>query len=171
MTTTPWGKSHQVQHIVQGINFYSTPSHGGYHVSPTMLRKMPLVLLNADGWYEEDCEWAKVVLAFPKFFPDKVWAEAKSTLRAWFPDIYEALFQEVISPGNSLVKDDRSFLEKHKDDFIAIAAWLFEGGQVKVLAARGGDRSREMKYFLVSEEEYKPGNFLIIPSRHVEVKG
>lgn len=81
---TPWGKADLKTTIADGIDFYSTPSHGGFKVSKAMLVKMSVQYRNADGWYEEDCESAKVVLAFPNFFTsDQVDAAAKS-FTYWF---------------------------------------------------------------------------------------
>lgn len=67
---TPWGKSQTKKVIAPGITFYSTASHGGYKVNKAQRDKMPAHLINSDGWYEEDCEWCKVALAFPEYFPN-----------------------------------------------------------------------------------------------------
>lgn len=107
---TPWGKAdHQKRYgsAPNYVMFYSTPSHGGFLVSFDMGEKMPPGLravptwagTNAYGkWYEEDCDWAIVALAFPALFEPKqilaavetantVWAdkgeEAMPVVRAW----------------------------------------------------------------------------------------
>ncbi len=64
-THTPWGKADYANQYTRGIIFYGTPSHGGFKVSNGMNAKMPDVLRNEDGWYEEDCEWAKVAFFLP----------------------------------------------------------------------------------------------------------
>ena len=70
---TPWGVSDYADIVAPGIVFYSTPSHGGYKVDKTLLATIPKKYVNASGWYEEDCEALKVVLAFPQYFTaDKV---------------------------------------------------------------------------------------------------
>jgi hypothetical protein len=84
-TWTPWGKADLVEKITRGINFYNTPGHGGFKVSKGLLSKMPKQYVNPDGWYEEDCEWCKVVLAFPEYFEHKV-EGAQKTWDVWFKD-------------------------------------------------------------------------------------
>ena len=81
---TPWGHADYIKHIAPGIIFVSTPSHGGYKVERDVLRTMPKKYRVGGGWYEEDCEAVKVVLAFPKYFsPDHVEA-AKESYAYWF---------------------------------------------------------------------------------------
>ena len=51
-------------------------SHGGYYVSPARVASMPEPLREfkpwaGDNWYEEDCDWCIVALAFPQFFPQQ----------------------------------------------------------------------------------------------------
>jgi len=70
---TPWGASQEQKQIAKGITRYSTASHGGYHVSADRLAQMPDCIRAikpwaGTGWYEEDCDWALVVLAFPELF-------------------------------------------------------------------------------------------------------
>jgi hypothetical protein len=81
---TPWGKVQIKTKITRGINFYSTAGHGGFKVSKTWLSKMPKHLVNEDGWYEKDCEWCKVVLAFPELFGDEIKKHAQDTFDYWF---------------------------------------------------------------------------------------
>ncbi len=74
---TPWGLADDKTIVTDGIVFYSTPSHGGYKVSKAILAVMPKHLVNDDGWYEEDCEWSKVCIAFPHLFPPEALEHAK----------------------------------------------------------------------------------------------
>ncbi len=73
-TQTPWGKSQSKRKIASGIIFYSTASHGGFHLSPKRLKQMPFYLRNfrgfcgKEGWYEEDCDYNIVICAFPQYF-------------------------------------------------------------------------------------------------------
>ena len=69
---TPWGVPDSVRCIAAGIWWVSTPSHGGYWLSPDRLAAMPepFKVLKTFGsvgpqWFEEDCDWAIVALAFP----------------------------------------------------------------------------------------------------------
>ena len=83
-TSTPWGRAQGSKRLAYGIVLYYTAGHGGIHVSPTVLATMPAHLRNADGWYEEDCEVAKVVLAFPALFTEEQRASAQRTYDTYF---------------------------------------------------------------------------------------
>lgn len=74
---TPWGPAQDVTDIGAGILRVDTASHGGYYVPPTLNALIPASWRAAsfngrgmDGWYEEDCDWSMVALAFPTTFPD-----------------------------------------------------------------------------------------------------
>lgn len=72
---TPWGLADSCKAVAPGIAFFSTPSHGGYRLSPernaAVLAKLPgfQTFCGVPGWYEEDCDWAAVALTFPEYFP------------------------------------------------------------------------------------------------------
>ena len=78
LRNTPWGVPDGVTDIGDGILFVSTPSHGGYYVPHHLL---PMIAPSwrafaakwshgmGDQWYEEDCAWAGVCLAFQHLFP------------------------------------------------------------------------------------------------------
>lgn len=73
---TPWGKADWEKSRAPGITWYSTPSHGGFHLSPAKMAefeaKFPKFETFAGGpWFEEDCDWAAVVIAFPEHFEAK----------------------------------------------------------------------------------------------------
>jgi hypothetical protein len=40
-TSTPWGKADMVTRYARGINFYTTPGHGGFHVTARMNAAIP----------------------------------------------------------------------------------------------------------------------------------
>jgi hypothetical protein len=70
---TPWGFADAAEEIAPGIVCYSTPSHGGYHLSPDRLASVRAYASKrshgwGDAWYEEDCAAAIVVITFPQFF-------------------------------------------------------------------------------------------------------
>ena len=72
---TPWGKADGSKVIADGIVAYHTPSHGGLWISDERRTQMPDELRNiptfaGGNWYEEDCDWAIVALAFPQYFPN-----------------------------------------------------------------------------------------------------
>lgn len=77
---TPWGAAQDIEQVSDDITSISTASHGGYRVAGESWKKFrelfPDVKLWAGcnserGWFEEDCDWALVVLAFPEYFVDK----------------------------------------------------------------------------------------------------
>src|SRR3972149_4268130 len=70
-TSTPWGVADDSERIARGIMRYRTPGHGGDHLSARRQAEMPAALRLDDGWYEEDCDWARVALGLPQFFSDK----------------------------------------------------------------------------------------------------
>jgi uncharacterized protein DUF7007 len=98
-TTTPWGISDYSEQIAPGIMRYGTPRHGGIHLSAKRQAEMPTTLLGSDnayfarllqvGWYEEDCEWARVALAFPQFFTLDDVDLASELLRRYNPEVYQ----------------------------------------------------------------------------------
>ena len=96
---TPWGVANTVKQIAEGITSYSTPSHGGIHLSAARIASMPKPLRefvpfggkqSGPGmWLEEDADWCVAALAFPQFFkPDDI-AAAMATLKGYRPELYE----------------------------------------------------------------------------------
>lgn len=170
---TPWGwPDHSVEYA-EGILCHSTPSHGGFHLDEIRNAAMPAPLRNRDGFYEEDCEWAKVATAHPDLFTSYERAHAEKTLRDWFPDAWEAVHGRTLDPSESFVKDQRRFEVEHADDWVVIAASMSPDhpGMVACVAARGGSRgSRERRNFLVPNDEYNIGRhgFVIDEARHAQ---
>lgn len=80
---TPWGAADHCTIFGQHLRFYSTASHGGFRVDSFANDRMPDHLRRDDGWYEEDCEACKVVLAFPALFSRREAREAQRTYDAW----------------------------------------------------------------------------------------
>lgn len=87
---TPWGTADHTEELAPGILSTSTPSHGGYRL--TAVRQMQLESRLPAGvgaqageesgghtWYEEDCDWSLVALAFPQHFPKD--AEIRAAVR------------------------------------------------------------------------------------------
>ena len=90
VTPTPWGPAQTVATIAEGITSVTTASHGGILLSEERQAAMPAHLAGRNiygggRWYEEDCEWSLVAVAFPEAFPDEQ-DEARATLRAYFPE-------------------------------------------------------------------------------------
>lgn len=91
---TPWGYADSIKNIGLGIQFVSTPSHGGYKVPVELLSKIDQKAFESKswgaqrraGWFEEDCDWAYVAKAFPDLFPSEAQQEADNVL-AYFASI------------------------------------------------------------------------------------
>lgn len=95
-TQTPWGTPDTITETAPGITLYTTPSHGGYHLSPARIASMPQCLREfqpwaGPGWYEEDCDWSIVALAFPQFFPADALPAALKTLKHYKLELYNAV--------------------------------------------------------------------------------
>jgi len=173
-TWTPWGMSDSQHTYAPGIIFYSTPGHGGIHLDEEHNNKMPSKLRNADGWYEEDCEWAKVALIFPEAFEPSAVLSAKETMKSWLPHEYEAVSGIKVNPGESSALREEIWKEAHKDHLQCFSAcgpcsWLnIPEGMVGVAACKGGtnDHGHPLnpeRYFLVPETEYdKRGEFSFV---------
>jgi hypothetical protein len=178
-TSTPWGTADHSDKVARGIVFYGTPSHGGYHLSPTRNTLVHEAWRDKGGWYEEDCDWAIVVLTFPECFKASTIEHATATAKAWHPDAYTAVTGEPVALAESSILRGRAFAAAHVDDYIVTAAWgdwhaSVPDGMVGVVAVRGGRlatgamASTDEAYFLVPETEYTSGGFgfVVDPARH-----
>lgn len=111
-TSTPWGTAQSATYFGRGIIMYSTAGHGGIHVSASLLRQIPEYLRIADkyadgkqGWFEEDCAWAIVVLVFPERFTLKWRLAALETMQRTYPAEYKRFVSEREStPNEDLAK-------------------------------------------------------------------
>lgn len=106
---TPWGSSQSQKTIASGIVFYSTSSHGGIKLSSERVKQMPDDLRNfgstAPGWYEEDCEYSIVVLAFPELFKPEDFYFAVGSCKSYYP--------ELVTPERQAIAD--AWLAKNGD--------------------------------------------------------
>lgn len=154
-TSTPWGTAQYAYRYMRGVTFYGTAGHGGFKVSEKLNATMPAHLRIDDGWYEEDCDWSKVALAFPALFSAHEVAEASSSLASFEPTKWEAHFGRALLPGESSAKDEVAFKAAHANDYVVISALNVGDGKVKVCATRGGDRnSDDQKWFVVTSADY-----------------
>lgn len=124
---TPWGPSQIVDTIATGIKHVSTAGHGGYALDWKRFQRMSEALRPCgemwEGyfWFEEDCAWAAVWLAFPldlvkhhdavKDWPNKpdsakVLEQARQTLKNWNPDEFEAFYGVELTPSQSYIRDN-----------------------------------------------------------------
>lgn len=85
---TPWGVPDGYEReFTPGIIMFSTPSHGGFWVAPELNRvitdRFPgFKPWAGPGWYEEDSDWALVVICFPEHFTPRQRLGAIKTIRS-----------------------------------------------------------------------------------------
>lgn len=171
---TPWGASQHSERYHEGVVFHSTASHGGFHLQPDRNVLVHAMLRNRTGWYEEDCEWAKVAFTFPSLFTSRERKSAQASLRNDEPDAWEAILGVVLLPGESYQKDRRKFLNDSRDGWIVTSVCRSEDHpeMVQCTAFRGGDRAAgERRTYLVPRAEYAPGQFgfVIDEARHAAI--
>jgi hypothetical protein len=174
-TSTPWGISDYKKTYARGINFYGTPSHGGFKLSATLNAKVDPRLRIESGFYEEDEEWCIVAFTFPDIFPD-MQESALKTLRSGYPDQYEAITGQAIQPGQSWKRDQKIFEQANQDKLVVVSAVMSNQrpGMVECHATKGGRRGDGVEYyqFFVPKGEYdtrSPFGFVIDPARHQEM--
>lgn len=179
--TTPWGQADYAREIAPGIVFYGTPSHGGFHLDRDRQKNMPKGLKRSEPWYEEDCDYNRVILAFPGCFSPEQVTSARAAMKSWFPDDYTKWCGEAVTAAESHVVRDREFRKTNVNNYVVTAAWGswhkdVPKGFVGVFAVRGGRLENgqyatdDHKYFMVPEAEYQARNndFVIDLSRHPE---
>jgi hypothetical protein len=84
--STPWGPAQQSCRYGEGISCHSTAGHGGFHLDDLRNAAVHPLLRNANGWYEEDCDWAKVAFTFSRLFTARERRLAAESLIAYYPD-------------------------------------------------------------------------------------
>jgi hypothetical protein len=176
LASTPWGVAQCSDIYAEGVVFHSTASHGGFHLDEERNALVAPAYRNAGGWYEEDCEWAKVAANFPHLFTTYERRCADATLRHYEPDAYEVINSVTLKPGESHTKDGRRFQLDHAADWIVISAINSRQrpGFVECVATIGGDRrSANERRFLVPISEYTAGRhgFVIDAARHEAYDG
>jgi hypothetical protein len=96
---TPWGRAQVQKRWTDGIYEFETATHGGFYLQPEWNAVIPEALIagsaNAEqcrnGWYEEDVDWAIVVLSFPYIFGAKLARQAVVQLRNDNPNFNDYL--------------------------------------------------------------------------------
>lgn len=107
-TDSPWGGCDSAREPIKGVWRVSTPSHGGYMLTPERNAQIPAIARDSHGLYEEDCDWSipawvfrDEFLAHDKDFPVE---RAKAILLHWHPDAYLDLTGEHPSPDSLILK-------------------------------------------------------------------
>jgi len=73
VVNSPWGPVQYRRMIAPGVVFAESASHGGARPSKELQARIPEHRRTRDGWYEEDCEVAYLVVSLPELFhPDQV---------------------------------------------------------------------------------------------------
>lgn len=173
---TPWGWSQGAESYGEGILFHHTAGHGGFKLDRKANAAMPAPLRLKGGWYEEDCEWARVAIAFPDRFTDYEREQALRTMKEWAPDDLEAFTGEEVPLAESGTKRRRAFEAENRDKFVVVSAESSDEhpGMLKTTATLGGsyDRNAERRRFLVPKDEYQkrePFGFVIDEAKHEEM--
>lgn len=178
-TSTPWGAAQYSEQYARGIMSYGTAGHGGIHLSPTRNMVVPEYMRAADGWYEEDCEWAIAATVYPEAWvkvhgSEDILKIIKATLINYYPDFYEKFYGVEVLEGQSTTRDKELFQERNKNNYIVISAIGTDDG-VDVTATIGGTytyETGEERTFLIDAEEYRNrsnNGFVIDLNRHKEI--
>jgi len=90
-SASPWGAIQTVTPLGPDAVAVSTASHGGLRVSPEALARMSAAIrqtaYSANGWFEEDCDWALPYLALG--------LDAHERDAAWAAEVHQAAVRTV----------------------------------------------------------------------------
>lgn len=174
--STPWGRAQVSRQFADGIVLHSTASHGGFHLDENANATVHSLYRNEKGFYEEDCEWAKVAHAFPDLFTTYERRLADRTLRDYFPDAYERIMGAILNGSQSHMRDRQEFESRHRNDWVVISALNSDQhpGFVECIATLGGIQGEAgERRFLVPRSDYVIGRhgFVIDPAKHQPYDG
>ncbi|MEO8686092.1 MAG: hypothetical protein ABI414_14785 [Devosia sp.] len=160
---TPWGPSQGTTIYADGVVFYSTDSHGGFHLSSDRNRAVHATLRVRGGYYEEDEAWAIVAFSFPHLFTTFERGCAEKSIKDSYPVAWETITGTVLSPGDSRKKDELAFFERHAADWIVASTICSDQhpGFTEVIATQGGRRGHdvERRRFLIPSDAYRMDRF------------
>ena len=87
----PWGAVQASKVVADGIFWFSTASHAGFALSQDRYEQMPDHLkacsFTDDEFFEEDCSWCAVVIAFPDFFNQGMQAAAQECFSRFYKNL------------------------------------------------------------------------------------
>jgi hypothetical protein len=128
-TSTPWGGIDSADQVHAGIWSVTTPSHGGFILSPERQAAMPESLRLSNPIYEEDADYALVILGFEAEFnangstgPLRV-RNAHDTVRNWHPIRYSAFTGKAVEPRESHVLAQRDAYRERIGRAVVVAAF------------------------------------------------
>lgn len=128
-TFSPWGSPDNAEQLIPGIWSVDTPSHGGFLLSEQRQAAMPAALARPGGVYEEDCDWALVVLAFEGEFATltigtKGWIQlSHDTVKCRHPDSYTQFTGIAVEPNESHVLKRRAAYRERVGKICVTSAW------------------------------------------------
>ena len=169
--STPWGTAQLSRQFADGIVLHSTASHGGFHLNQNANLIVHSLYRNDNGFYEEDCDWAKVAHAFPQLFTTYERRLADRKLRDCYPDAYERVMGVILNGNQSHLRDRQEFEIRHRNDWVVISALNSHHHPdfVECIATLGGIRGDAgERRFLVPRNDYAIGRhgFVIDPVKH-----
>ncbi len=142
-----WGAIQAAEQILPGVWQVHTASHGGFILSDSRQAAMPASLRLDGTSYEEDADYALVVLGFEAEFTGLGGAEAlmvrnaHDTSRNWHPDRYAVFTGKPVEPRDSHVLKLRDAFAARIGRNVVVAAfgswadWVPEG-KTGVIARR-----------------------------------
>ncbi len=174
--STPWGMAQVSRQFSGSIILHSTASHGGFQLDEIANAVVHPLYRNDKGFYEEDCEWAKVAHAFPQLFTTYERRLADRTLRDYYPDAYERVMRVILNGDQSHMRDRQQFERRHRNDWVVISALNSDHhpGLVECIATLGGIRGETgERRFLVPRSDYVIGRhgFVIDIVKHQRYDG
>lgn len=142
-----WGNIQSKSMIAPGIATVSTPSHGGFVLSDEKVDQLP-PSYNRESYYEEDCEWAQVVAAFPEDFGLRTRRDAFLALKSQGEVEFVKAHPEVCYNFNQLRDDAGVFRAEFGENFTT-STFMSGGlsGQITQQYRRISDRAELVARF------------------------
>lgn len=170
VTHSPWGKIDVRKNISDDIIEVSTPSHGGFGVTgkakQNILNMFPSVGEHVDvnnemSWFEEDCDYAFVILANKECFQEKDIQAAESSMKSWYPEAWREYSGDLPDIKESIMLRKKLFEEQHMNDNVVISALGLTDGMVLCIAKVGGRNGdgEESAWFVEKEKYDQRGQF------------
>lgn len=135
MNTGKWGPPQDIETLAEGVLSVSTAGHGGIVLSRERNVLVPKAAREADGCYEEDCDWAKAWLPLRKagVIPDdfdwggrsaeKMDGFARDSIHRWNPDLANLLTGVDPDPESPILLERKDYAEaREKGWYLAVSA-------------------------------------------------
>ena len=165
-TQTPWGPSQSSKKIAVGIMEYTTPSHGGIHLSAKKNLLVHEAWRTKDGFYEEDVQWSIVACTFPTLFPEHI-AQARTTAKNYYPHQFMKVYETTVHLHESSILREEADSKQYADQWIAVSAFgnwhaKVPEGKIAVCCVKGGQgirtggiQGKEERWFMIEADQYK----------------